>query len=276
MDPLQFHVHQTSPYGSSYLVFFFQPRSRTSCFLRQNHLPLSTLRAQCRCEPLRGQALPAPWPWTPCVLCTDELSSMYGDPRPLQHQPLGRSSSRSPRRVCTGEARSSYPFISLLSIPSMLCVSTRRGLPMASERPWQPARQPPAQRPRSLYASASCRTSSTRLVIVQPSSREPRLGIVVMPDAAQLRLVVRRRREVSFIYPSLPFTYPLHATCLSCVQFTCYHSCRHTSSMSARCSAHRARSHRSFAGSCARRASGSHLVCMLFRACKFTLIVDTC
>uniref|UniRef100_A0A804UJJ9 Uncharacterized protein n=1 Tax=Zea mays TaxID=4577 RepID=A0A804UJJ9_MAIZE len=40
--------------------------------------------------------------------------------------------------------------------------------------------QPPAQRPRSLFASASC---PTRLVVVQPSSREPRLAIIVTPDA---------------------------------------------------------------------------------------------
>jgi hypothetical protein len=83
------------------------------------------------------------------------------------------------------------------------------------------------------------------------------------PTPAQLCLAVRRRREVSFIYPGLPFIYPLRAAYLSCTQFTCCRACRHASS--ARCSAHRARSRRSFASSCARRASSSHLVCMLFR-----------
>jgi hypothetical protein len=131
------------PCGSSYRSFFFEPRSRTSCFLWQNRLPSA---------PCAHSAAVRPSVVRPCQRPGRELPACYAlmsyppckttpTAPPLAAQPLGRWSRRSPMRVCSGEAPSSYPFISLLSIPSMLCVSTRRGWSMASERPWQPARQ---------------------------------------------------------------------------------------------------------------------------------------
>jgi hypothetical protein len=132
----------------------------------------------------------------------------------------------------------------------------------------RPSWRPPASAARGVQpawlacAAVSRRSSPARMphrARVQP----PHAG---SSSARPARFVIRRGRKVRSCPPT-PFFI---AVCRVCV---CHRAVR---APSARCScvlvahAYCARSRRSFAGSCTRRASGSHLVCMMFHACKFT------
>jgi hypothetical protein len=104
------------------------------------------------------------------------------------------------------------------------------------------------------------------------------------PVSALVSIGCRRRGE-NDVCPGLPLdVYPHHLLLRVAPSSPRCHVCachRTVRAPSAQCScvlvayAYRARSRHSFAGSCARRASGSHLVCMLFHVCKYTCCPHT-
>jgi hypothetical protein len=181
-------------------------------------------------------------------------------------QPAYWSAPTSRWRSCPSTGRSS-PAPRIPPWPKAAPAHRSRTLFVPCPAP-RPSWRPPASAARGVqpawlaYAAASRRSSPAwmpRRARVQP----PHAG---SSSARPARFVVRRGRKVRS-RPPTPFFI---AVCRVCV---CHRAVR---APLARCScvlvahAYCARSPRSFAGSCTRRASGSHLVCMMFHACKFT------
>jgi hypothetical protein len=132
----------------------------------------------------------------------------------------------------------------------------RRGQPAASRRS-QPARRPSVAR---LHSPRGLRNPARPL-------RDP--GAIASPQTC---LAVRRRREVSFVYPRLPFVYPLrtapsHPRChairlarsTSDLRASHVLSCVSSRVVRASFSACRVRSRRPFACSCTRVRSACYL-----------------
>jgi hypothetical protein len=206
------------------------------------------------------------------LACT--AASRRSSPARMPHrahvqQPHAGSSSARPARFVVRRRRKvrSHPptpfFLVVCRVPAPLCT-----IPFVARR--RSLARPNQSRPR-------------HCVVVPDRPRSSRALCTLLLSA--LVSVGCRRRGENAVCPGLPLdVYPHHlplhvapSSPCSCV-CTCHHAVR---APSARCScvlvahAYRARSRRSFAGSCTRRASGSHLVCMLFHTCKFTCCPHT-